>query len=72
MLSPAVIQTSLVCIPISGETVVIRHKPGALVGSSVCAAPVGCASPAETERLMTEANRLGESRGLFNIVPAER
>lgn len=64
MLSSSVMQTSLVCIPVSGETVVIRQRPGALLGSSVCDAPVGGASRASAapEGAKTKEKRQESSR----------
>jgi hypothetical protein len=68
MLSSSVMQTSLLCIPISGETVVIRHRPGALFGSSACKAPFDDASPAKPESAIKIENRRHEDSGVFIVI----
>lgn len=70
MLSSSVMQTLLLCIPISGEIVVMRHKPGVLFGSPVCKASFDDdASPAsvELESATKIENRRRENSGSFIV-----
>jgi hypothetical protein len=49
MLSPASMQTSLIRMPMSGEIVVMRHRPGRRFGGSSSAAVADEAAPAMSE-----------------------